>query len=172
MGRGSGSSINPSLPGVTRAKCDRIKPKQGEIIGIVMTDHPVTVSLPDTIFDPLRKIAESRAQSVEDVVVDQLRSAMSVSLPSLPPDEESELVAYKFLSDDTLYGIVREQMPQKMQERMQALMDKNTFGTITPEEHDELTELVERGQRLTLRKAWAAGILMERGHQITGADFA
>ncbi|HLU11762.1 MAG TPA: hypothetical protein VK003_18955, partial [Oceanobacillus sp.] len=72
-----------------------------------MTDHPVTVSLPDTIFDPLRKIAESRAQSVEEVVVDQLRSAMSVTLPSLPPDEESELVAYKFLSDDTLYGIVR-----------------------------------------------------------------
>jgi hypothetical protein len=137
-----------------------------------MTDHPVTVSLPDTIFDPLHKIAESRAQSVEEVLVDQLRSAMSVSLPALPHDEESELVAYKFLSDDTLYGIVREQMPSKAQDLMQVLMDKNTFGTISPEEYQELTELVDRGQRLTLRKAWAAGILMERGHHITGEDFA
>jgi hypothetical protein len=137
-----------------------------------MSDHPVTVSLPDTIFDPLHKIAESRAQSVEEIVVDQLRSATSVLLPSLPPDEESELVAFKFLSDDTLRSIVREQMPSKIQERMQPLIDKNTFGTITPEEHQELSELVERGQRLTLRKAWAAGVFMERGHRVTGEDFA
>jgi hypothetical protein len=54
---------------------------------------------------------------------------------------------------------------------MQSLMDQNTLGTITPQEYQELTELVERGQRLTLRKAWAAGVLMERGYQITGDDF-
>lgn len=137
-----------------------------------MTDHPVTVSLPEAIFDPIREIAEARAQSVEEVVIDQLRSIMSVSLPSLPANEESELVAFKFLSDDTLRGIAREQMPRQLQERMQTLMGRNNLGTITPEEHDELSALVERGQRLTLRKAWAAGVLMERGYKITGEDIA
>ena len=137
-----------------------------------MADHPVTVNLPDTIFDPIRRIAEAKAQSVEQVVIDQLRSVLSIAMPNLSADEESELVAYKFLSDDTLRNIAREKMPRQVQERMQALMDRNNFGTITPEEHAELSELVERSQRLMLRKAWAAGVLMERGHKVTGRDMA
>ena len=137
-----------------------------------MTDHPVLVNLPDTIFDPLRQIAEEKGQSVESLVIEQLRSVQSVVLPSLSADEERELIAFKFLSDDTLRAIAKEQMPDGIQARLQQLMDKNNLGTITSVEHDELTELVERSQRLMLRKAWAAGILMERGHAITGADFA
>ncbi|MCC6615842.1 MAG: hypothetical protein IT320_20395 [Anaerolineae bacterium] len=137
-----------------------------------MTDHPVLVNLPDAIFDPLRQIAEEKGQSVEAILIEQLRSVQSVVLPALSADEERELIAFKFLSEDTLRAIAKEQMPDAMQAQLQQLMDKNNLGTITPAEHGELTELVERSQRLMLRKAWAAGILMERGHSITGADFA
>jgi hypothetical protein len=93
-----------------------------------------------------------------------------MTLPQLPSDEEAELIAFKFLSDDTLRNIAREQMVETLQERMQVLMTRNNMGTIIGAEYDELANLVERGQRLTLRKAWAAGILMERGHSITGDD--
>lgn len=137
-----------------------------------MTDHAITVNLPDTLFDPIRQIAEAKSQSVEQVVVDQLRSVLDTSLPSLAQDEESELIAFKFLSDDTLRNIAQEQTPQSAQSRTQVLMDKNNVGTITPEEHNELSQLVERGERLTLRKAWAAGVLMERGYKITGQNLA
>lgn len=135
-----------------------------------MTDHPITLSLPDAIFDPIQQIADAKDQPVEQVVLDQLRSVIAVTLPSLPPDEEAELIVFKFLSDDTLRNIAREQMLESLQERMQALMTRNNMGTISGVEFDELTGLVERGQRLTLRKAWAAGILMERGYSITGDD--
>ncbi len=137
-----------------------------------MADQPLTVYLPEAILDSIRQIAAAKAQSVEQVIVDQLRSVLSIELPiALPPDEESELVAFKFLSDDTLRNIVREQMSRSLQERMQPLMDRNNFGTITPVEYTELAQLVERGNRLTLRKAWAAAVLMERGYQITEQDF-
>lgn len=137
-----------------------------------MVDQLLTVHLPDSVLDPIRQIAAARAQSVEQVIIDQLRSVLSIGLPAtLPPDEESELVAFRFLSDDTLRNIAREQMPQAIQERMQPLMDSNNLGTITTDEYAELSELVERGNRLTLRKAWAAAILMERGHPITEQDF-
>lgn len=135
-----------------------------------MSDHPVTLSLPDAIFDPIRQIAEAKALPVEQVVLDQLRSVISVTLPPLPSDEEAELIAFKFLSDDTLRNIAREQMSETLQERMQLLMTRNNLGMITDAEYDELANLVERGQRLTLRKAWAAGILIERGYSITGDD--
>lgn len=136
-----------------------------------MSGHPVTVHLPDAMYDPLQEVAQSRNESIEQVVINQLRSVVSVSLPDLPADEESELIAFKFLSDDTLRSIAREQMPAREQERMQHLMDGNTEGTLTAAERQELEQMVERGQRLMLRKAWAAGMLMERGHPITGDDF-
>lgn len=136
-----------------------------------MSDHPVTLELPDTLYAPIRQIAEAKSQSVAEVVVDQLRSVLDIPLPAVAPDEETELAAFKFLSDDTLRSIAREQLPQREQELMQPLMDKNTMGTITDEELQTLTQFVERGQRLMLRKAWAAGILMERGYKITGQDF-
>jgi len=135
-----------------------------------MTD--LVVSLPDAILDPIRRIAEATARPVEQIIIEQLRSVVSVSLPTLPADEESELIAFGFLADDTLRSIAREQMSQRLQERMQVLMDANNFGTITVAEYEELSELVDRGQRLMLRKAWAAGVLMERGHHITGQDMA
>lgn len=136
-----------------------------------MTDHDLTLTLPDAIFDPIRQIAEATSQSVEQVVIGQLRSVTEGSELSLPPDEEAELAAFRFLSDDVLRMIVREQMPRRDQERMDELMTRNNLGTITPDEYQELSEWVERGQRLMLRKAWAADVLMNRGYSITGDDF-
>ena len=45
-------------------------------------------------------------------------------------------------------------------------MTRNTRGTITDTEYAELTELVERGNKLTLRKAQAMKYLTERGHVV------
>lgn len=137
-----------------------------------MSDHPVIVNLPDELFNPIQQIAQATARPIEQVVVEQLQTVVGISLPALPSDEEAELAAFKFLSDDTLRGIAREQMPRLIQDRMQVLMDRNNFGTITQEEYKELSEFVERAERLTLRKAWAAGILMERGHKITAQDMS
>lgn len=130
-----------------------------------MNNHPVTLNLPDEIYDPIRQIAEAREQSIQEIVIDQLRSVLAIPLPTLPDDEIRELVAFKFLSDDTLRSIAREQMAAADQVQMQMLMDKNSLGTISNDEYATLAQFVERGQRLTLRKAWAAGILMERGYQ-------
>ncbi len=84
----------------------------------------------------------------------------------LPDDERAELHALTYLSDDALWTIAREQLANTKQQRMQALMDKNTDGTITEYEYAELTGLVELGQRLTLRKAEAMKLLLDRGYTV------
>ena len=63
-------------------------------------------------------------------------------------------------------------MPPAISERMITLGDRISRGLITPAEVAEYAVLVERGNRLMLRKAWAANILMDRGHQISKNDFA
>jgi hypothetical protein len=132
-----------------------------------MALQTVTLQIPEYIYEHARQVAETTAKPIETVLVEQLEEA---SVPLLPPDEEAELASLKNLSDDALWTIAREQMAASIQERMQVLMDKNSRGTITPDEYRELEDFVDRGQRLMLRKSEAAALLTDRGYKITRQD--
>ena len=134
-----------------------------------MSDHPVTLAVPEHIYDRARQIAKATSQPLEQVLIKRLEESFT-ELSELQPDEQAELSAFKLLSDDTLRAISREQMSHARQEQMQRLMDRNSLGAITDHERQVLTELVKQGDRLTLRKAWAANVLMDRGYKITAQD--
>ena len=127
------------------------------------------VSIPEPLYDRARRVAEQAAQPVEQVILARLEESLE-PLIDLPIDERTELHALAYLSDDTLWTIAREQMPNTRQERMQVLMDKNSPGVISDDEYQELERLVEQGQRLTLRKAEAMKLLMDRGYSVTLDD--
>ena len=128
-----------------------------------------TLTVPEDIYARACQIAEATSQPVDQVMIDHLRT-LSIPQPTLPPEDRAELNALKNLSDDALRTIAREQMPDDLQARMQVLMDKNTFGTITSDEYAELENLVERGQQLMIRKAQAAVLLVQRGYAVTAKD--
>lgn len=133
-------------------------------------DAPITLTIPDDISARAHEIAAATAQPVEQVLLNHLKT-LAIPIPTLPADEQTELDALHALSDDALWTIAAEQMPDAVQARMQTLMDGNSRGRLTPDEYGELEKLVERGDRLMVRKAEAAGILMERGHSFSQADF-
>jgi hypothetical protein len=132
--------------------------------------NPIVLTIPADISDRAREIAQTTAQPVEQVLLEHLKH-LSVPLPTLPPDEQAELDALKQLSDDALWAIAQAQMPDDVQVRAHELMNRNTQGTITDEEHAELQTLVERADRLMMRKAEAAALLRERGYSFTQQDF-
>ncbi len=123
--------------------------------------NPIVLTIPDDISDRAREIAETTAQPVEQVLLDHLKT-LAPPLPTLPPDLQAELDALKLLSDDTLWTIARDQMPDDAQARAHDLMTRNTHGAITDAEYEELQALVERADRLMVRKAEAAVLLKER----------
>ncbi|KAB2893781.1 MAG: hypothetical protein F9K28_07475 [Bacteroidetes bacterium] len=129
-----------------------------------MTLQTITLKVPEHIYERAQQVAETTDQPLEAVFLHELETAF---LPQLPTDEEAELASLKNLSDDALWTIAREQMTAPLQARMQKLMDKNSRGTITPDEYKELEDLVDRGQRLMLRKSEAAALLTERGYKVT-----
>lgn len=135
-----------------------------------MMTEPIVLTVPEKIANLAREIAETTNQPVEDVLIDQLKK-LSPPVPVLPPDEQAELEVLHHLSDDTLWTIAREQMPEDVQARAHELMDKNSVDTITDEEYAELEQLVERADRLMLRKAKASAILQNRGYSFTQNDF-
>lgn len=131
-----------------------------------MSDY--TLTIPDEVVRLARRLAEEKSLPVERILLDHLKT-LPEHVP-LPPDEETELAALRQLSDDTLWTIARELMPRDINERMQVLMEKNNFGTITDEEYLEQAGYVERGGRLMVRKAEAMVILMERGYTVRQED--
>jgi len=132
-----------------------------------MSHYTVTLPVPDYIYDRARQIAEGTSQSIEAVLLQQLQDAFAEPLPDLSPEERHELEALVSLSDDALWTIAREQMPEDRQVRLRALMYANSQGALDDVQRIELEALVAQGQRLSLRKAQAAALLTERGYQVT-----
>lgn len=120
------------------------------------------ITIPDEMTNQLQQLAGTRQQPVEQLVMERLRQLLDTQLNQLPSAEQAELAALQYLSDDALHAIAAEQMPQPMQRRMAVLMERNSQGVITPEELQELTAFVERGEQLILRKAEAARLLQQR----------
>jgi hypothetical protein len=127
-----------------------------------LTDYTITIS--ETLYNKARRMADAQSESVEDIIRQHLENALDNPRLALPADERAELEALRFLSDDTLWTIAREQMAASKQAQVQKLMDKNSRGTIMTEEYVLLSDLVEQGQRLTLRKSEAMKLLIQRGY--------
>lgn len=131
-----------------------------------MTDQ-IILTIPEEISALARQIAKTTDQPVEAVLIDHLKTLTA----PLPLEIQGELDALHHLSDDALWTIAREQMPDDVQAYAHSLMDKNSRGTISDEEYAELGRLVERADRLMLRKAEASAILRERGFAFSQKDF-
>jgi hypothetical protein len=135
-----------------------------------MTDHVVTLAVSEEVYELARRLAETTAQPIEEILQQRLEAALP--LPRLPADDEAELAALSLLSDDALWTIAAEQMPRAQQERRLTLLRLNERKALTDTDQAELDDLLLRGDRLMLRKAEAAAILKQRGFAVSSQDLA
>jgi hypothetical protein len=132
-----------------------------------MTMSKYTIAIPNSLYEKVQRLAKQTSQSVDDIICTRLEGALDQPMLDLPSDERTELQAMSYLSTDALWTIAREQMQPDVQQAMSQLMDKNSQGTITADEFRDLSALVERGQRLTLRKSQAMKLLLDRGYAVS-----
>jgi hypothetical protein len=132
-----------------------------------MTMSKYSVSIPNSLYEKAQRLAQQTSQSVDDIICTRLEGALDQPMLDLPSDERAELQAMSYLSTDALWTIAREQMQPDLQQEMSQLMEKNSQGTITADEFRDLSALVERGQRLTLRKSQAMKLLLDRGYAVS-----
>lgn len=130
-----------------------------------MSSRPVTLEVPDELYDRARQIAAAGERRIEDVMVSELSAALHTHKPALSPDEEAELAALRHLSDDALWTIARERLPADVEARLQALLEEGS--SLNADQRAELESLVERGDRLMVRRAEAAAVLTRRGYFVT-----
>jgi hypothetical protein len=128
------------------------------------------INIPEDLYEELQAVANTTAQPLEELVANRLKGLVHDPFAALPPDEQAELIALRYLSDDALWTMAAEQMPDDAQARAHELLEKNARGIISDAEAAELDGLIQRGDRLMVRKAEAAAILRERGYQVQPHD--
>jgi hypothetical protein len=132
--------------------------------------HPVlTVELPEDVYERVRRAAKGMNQPVEKALADIVRAA-TPSLEKVPTEYRAELESLEDLGDDELLTISRSRLAPARQRRMQVLLDKNQRGELTDRERRAMAELRSAGDRLMLRRSYAALLLKYRGHRLPNPE--
>lgn len=127
--------------------------------------HPMTLTLPDPLYEPIRRIAQATNRPLEEVVLTALRASLP-PLDGLPPEIADELVRLEELDDGALEELLYQTAPPAEQEEIEDLLEQSQAGTLTDAERGRLLALREGADRVMLRKARAAVLLRFRGRHV------
>jgi hypothetical protein len=134
-----------------------------------MSSPELTLKLPEDIYDRVRRAAKGMNQSLETALVNIVRAA-TPSLDKVPAEYRAELEALEDLGDEQLESILRSRPVPSRQRRIERLLDKNQRGHLTDRERRALDVLRADGDRLILRRSYAALLLKYRGHRVPNLE--
>lgn len=126
----------------------------------------VTLHLPEAVYRRLQRAAETTQQSLEDVVLQTITGNLPPAVDDVPAKLQDELIALQTLPEDGLWAVAHSVMDPVQQRRYEHLLRKNSRGTLTQHEREELEHLGQEADHLTLRKAYAYALLRWRGYPL------
>jgi plasmid stability protein len=131
-----------------------------------MSVHPITLSLPKSIYNRLRKRAEKSRRSVEMELLDVVAAAIPAS-EELPDLLAAAVADLELLDDDALWRAARTRLDSEQSAQMEALHIKRQGEGLSAAEEQTLSGLVFRYERSMLVRAQAAALLKARGHDVS-----
>lgn len=131
-----------------------------------MTSQTVTIHLPEHLWQQFQEAAREDDQPLEHMLLQAIQGNKPPSLTAVPAQTCSELRPLKRMSDAQLWQIAESRISAEVQTRLEWLLDKNQARIITATEQQELAQLSEEADRLTVKKAFAYALLRWRGYPI------
>ena len=125
----------------------------------------VTIELPSFVQQQMERRAQAEARSVADLIRELVLQNWQTS-PRLPDNVEIELAALPNLSDEALWVLARTTLTAGEQSTLAALNHKAKTTKLTSAEEARLTTLLDLYDRALVRRAQAAVILQQRGHNL------
>jgi transposase len=135
-----------------------------------MNTQTVTIHLPEHLWHQFQEAAQEDDLSLENMLLQAIQGNRPPSLVTVPARIRPELRALKTFSDTELWQIAESRVAPDTQTRLEWLLAKNQDGTLTVTEKQELEQLSEEAERLTVKKAFAYTLLRWRGHPIPTLD--
>ncbi|MFP4394311.1 MAG: hypothetical protein ACLFTI_03525 [Anaerolineales bacterium] len=125
----------------------------------------VTLTLPDKLYQPVRRTAQATDQPMEAVLLTALESFLP-PLDELPSDLADELAQMQTWDEEALRRVLLETVPVDQQQAIEALLQRNQAEGLNEVEREELESLQRTADRVMLRKAHAAVLLRFRGRRV------
>ena len=135
-----------------------------------MSTQTVIIHLPEHLLHQFQEAAREDDQSLESVLLQSIQGNRPPSLTTVPARVRSELHSLKTATDAQLWQVADSRISPETQVHLEWLLAKNQDGALTPVEQQELAQLSEEAERLTVRKAFAYALLRWRGHPIPTLD--
>lgn len=128
-----------------------------------MNTQPVTVQMPENLYERLQLLAEKRKSSLESELIEVVANALPVEEEQLSAELNQLLNDLSVLDDKALWQAGRSHLPRSASERLEFLHHKRQREGLTPTERDESTTLLAQYERYLLVRAQAAALLQQRG---------
>jgi len=130
------------------------------------TAETLTVRLPASAMERLRRVSQIARRSIDTLVTDTLEASLPPLLESVPTAYHTQLAALEALSSAELREHLLAQLDAESVDRYDRLLERNGAGTLDTREGNELDALRKAADLLMYRKAYAALILKWRGEYI------
>jgi plasmid stability protein len=131
-----------------------------------LSAHPLTVQVPDALYDRLAQRAAQTHRSVEDEVLDLVINGMAADDDA--EHDMAEISAFLMLLDDeALWQAARSRLTEAAARQLEELHLKRQREGLTPTEDATVRTLVHHYERRVFTRAQAAALLKARGHDIT-----
>ena len=131
-----------------------------------MPNQTIPIQLPDAIYQRLQQVAHATNHSIEEVVLQTIRGNLPPSLDDLSLELRCVVADLQHLSDEALWSVTQEALPQPQWRRHQRLLRKGHEGPLSTAEHKELAELRAAADRFVTRRSYALALLKWHGHTI------
>lgn len=132
-----------------------------------MTIQTVTLNMPSTLYDRIKRRAEQTHRSVEA----ELLEAVAMTVPvadELPPDLAEAMSSLAHLDNETLQRAARSHFSAEKAAELEALHLKRQDEGLTEDEARRAAELTRQYERAMLIRAQAMALLMQRGYDVSG----
>lgn len=128
--------------------------------------YPVTVQVPESLYDLLRQRAAEAARTVQEELLDALGKQLAAD-ESTADRMRSVLKPMDQYVDSQLWEVARTRLSAASNERSQELNDKQREIGLSPAERVELESLLTQYEWHVLLRSKALAILKNRGHDIS-----
>lgn len=128
--------------------------------------QPITVNLPDDLYQQVARRAQRMQSSLEDELVAVVASALSAD-EVLPATTLDALAQLAYLHDDELWQATQVMLSPDENTQMQYLLQKRQAEGLTQIEQAETQRLLQRYDYIMLVRAQAMALLHTRGHNVS-----
>ena len=131
-----------------------------------MTIQVVTLHLPSSLYERLKRQAEQADRTIEAELLDVVTTAVPAE-DLLPAYLEEAVTPLATLDDDALWQAARRHLPKKTATQIERLHLKRQQEGLTNTETESLADAMRQYERTMLVRARAAALLKQRGYDVS-----